>query len=116
MKDDVVLLSRIIKYCTEIKDDQKRFGNSFDNFLEDLSYQRSCSMSLMQIGETVNKLSHEFRERHDEIDWVSVIGFRNLVAHKYESLNCAMVWEIIIENVPKLKQICEKILIEKDVP
>ena len=110
MKDDKALLRRIIRYCEEIKDDRTRFGDALDDFLEDASYQRSCCMNLMQIGETVNKLSSEFIEHNNESYWVSVIGFRNIVAHRYESLNSTRVWEIITEDVPELKSLCERIL------
>ena len=111
MRDDA-LLRRILNYCTEIKEDRERFGDSLDDFLGDQSYQRSCCMNLMQIGETVNKLSYGFTEAHNEIDWISVIGFRNLVAHRYEDLDSVRIWEIIVEHVPKLKLICESILAE----
>ena len=40
----------------------------------------------------------------------SVIGFRNLVAHQYESLDRARIWEIITDDVPELKSVCERIL------
>ena len=109
MRDDI-LLRRIIDYCAEIYDDQVRFGDSLDDFLEDSSYQRSCCMNLVQIGETVKRLSDEFIERHNEMDWKAVIGFRNIVAHRYESLDRARIWDIIAEDVPKLMSLCEGIL------
>ena len=109
MKDDV-LLRRIIDYCAEIEDDRIRFGDTLDDFLEDSSYQRSCCMNLMQIGEAVRKLSTELTEQHDEIDWMAVVGFRNIVAHRYETLNRSRIWEIITEDVPKLMSICENVL------
>ena len=80
-----------------------------DDFLEDASFQRSCCLSLIQIGESVNKLSLEFVDLHKEIDWVSVIGFRNIAVHRYESLDNEMAWEIIIKDVPRLKSVCEGI-------
>jgi len=67
-------------------------------------------MTLIQIGEAVRKLSPEFTEQHNEIDWISVIGFRNIVVHRYESINYARIWEIITEDVPILKSVCERIL------
>ena len=105
MKDEV-LLRRIIEYCEEIQEDCTRFGDSLDDFLEDSSYQRSCCMNLLRIGESVRRLSTEFTESHDEIDWKAVIGFRNIVAHRYESLDGTRIWDIIKNNVPELKSIC----------
>jgi uncharacterized protein with HEPN domain len=108
--NDNAILRRIINYCAEIESDRTRFGDSLDDFLEDRSYQRSCCMNLLQIGESVRKLSDEFKAKNDEIDWTAVIGFRNLVAHRYEALNDARIWEIITEDVPKLLSTCEMLI------
>jgi len=109
MNDDA-LLRCIINYCAEIESDRARFGDSLDDFMEDRSYQRSCCMNLLQIGESVRKLSDEFKARNNEMDWTAVIGFRNLVAHRYESLNNARIWEIISMDIPKLLSICETLI------
>jgi uncharacterized protein with HEPN domain len=109
MKDEI-LLSRIIEYCTETESDRIRFGDSLDDFLDDSGYQRACSMNLIQIGETINKLSAEFKEQHDGYDWKAVIGFRNIAVHKYEHIDRTRVWEIISVDVPILKSVCENIL------
>jgi len=108
--NDNAIFHRIIDYCAEIECDRRRFGDSLDDFLEDRSYQRSCCMNLLQIGEAVRKLSDEFKAQNDDIDWTAVIGFRNLVAHRYESLNNARIWEIITEDVPELMSICEMLV------
>ena len=34
MRDDQILLKRIVEYCDAIKDDTERFGNSLDDFIE----------------------------------------------------------------------------------
>lgn len=66
-------------------------------------------MSLQQIGETVNKLSAEFQKKYDGIEWDAIIGFRNIVAHKYEWMDRSRIWMMIQEDVPKLKEYCETI-------
>jgi len=113
--NDKDLLRCIIDYCTEIESDRIRFGDSLDDFLEDRSYQRSCCMNLMQIGESVRKLSYEFKEENGDIDWTSVIGFRNLVAHRYESLDNTRIWEIISEDVPELLSTLPNLISKPDV-
>jgi len=111
MRDDD-RLTNIIRYCEEIQEDRERFGDSLEDFIEDSSYQRSCCMNLLQIGETVRKLSYELTEQYNDVDWISVINFRNFVVHRYEHLNDTKTWEIITKDVPELKSICEKILAE----
>ncbi|MDR0887810.1 MAG: DUF86 domain-containing protein [Candidatus Methanoplasma sp.] len=113
MRDDRILLERVIEYCEDIKSDVDRFGNDQDDFVGDESYQRSCCMSLMQIGETVNRLSDELIASHKDVEWISIIGFRNIVAHRYETVTPDRLWDIIIEDVPKLKSDCKRILADK---
>jgi uncharacterized protein with HEPN domain len=60
-----------------------RFGDTFEDFMEDPAYRRSICLTLMQISETSKSLSDSFKSEHTEIDWPSVMGFRILVAHRY---------------------------------
>lgn len=110
MRDDRVNIERIIRYCDDIRDDRERFGDDQETYFEDESYQRSTDMSLMQIGETVNKLSDELLDRYNEITWDAVIGFRNVIAHRYEWMDRNRIWMIIKEDVPELKRYCERII------
>lgn len=110
MKDDIRYIGRIIKYCTNIEADCERFGDDIETYLEDGSFQRSTDMSLQQIGETVNKLSAELQKEYNKVEWDAVIGFRNIVAHRYEWMDRSRIWKIMHENVPKLKEYCQIIL------
>jgi len=110
MRDDSMYLERIIEYCGQIKRDLERYGDDIESYIEDDSYQRSTDMSLQQIGETVNKLSPELRKKYNEVRWNAMIGFRNVVAHRYEQISRDRTWEIIHEDVPVLKEYCKDIL------
>jgi len=35
MKDDRILLERLVEYCDSIENDVERFGNDIDGFIED---------------------------------------------------------------------------------
>ncbi|MCL2055463.1 MAG: DUF86 domain-containing protein [Oscillospiraceae bacterium] len=75
-----------------------------DKFLSDETIQRASSMSLITLGECVNHLSDEFRERHSEIEWAQIIAIRNIAAHGYWSLNMKQLWQTIEEDVPILAE------------
>ncbi len=51
-------------------------------------------MNFIVIGEIVGRLSGEFKEKYNQINWKKVLGFRNIVAHNYFGID-AEVWEII---------------------
>jgi uncharacterized protein with HEPN domain len=40
-------------------------------------------------------LSIEFRERHPEIEWNRIRGFRNRIVHEYFGIDYLIVWTII---------------------
>jgi uncharacterized protein with HEPN domain len=41
-----------------------------------------------------------------------MVGLRNVVIHSYFGVDTSIVWEIITRNIPEVKQILEKCLVE----
>ena len=60
--------------------------------------------NLQCIGENVYRLSREFVQDHQEIDWGSIEGLRHVLVHDYYTVNMDMVWMIIQKDLPELKQ------------
>ncbi len=50
-----------------------------------------------------NHLSDELKERHPEIRWRAVYGFRNIAAHDYAEVNLALIWEIVERHLGPLR-------------
>ena len=42
------------------------------------------------------------REAHPEIEWRSIVGARNRLAHAYLGIDDDVVWDIIQSDVPNL--------------
>ena len=57
---DTSVIERMIKYCEDVEVLLERFDRSFDNYTNDISFQYSCNMCIIQIGELVGRLSEEF--------------------------------------------------------
>ncbi|MBK8352604.1 MAG: DUF86 domain-containing protein [Chitinophagales bacterium] len=100
-KDEVNLLSildsisKIEIYTQDISNEDELFGDteSFDAVL----------MNFIVIGEMVVRLSDEFTNHYNSIDWFKIKGFRNIVAHDYFGVDAKEVWNIIQLHLPKLK-------------
>jgi uncharacterized protein with HEPN domain len=59
------------------------------------------------IGEAANAVSEETRQRHLEVPWRAVVDMRNLLAHGYRYVNPAIVWQVVVRDLPELLiQIC----------
>ena len=66
----------------------------------------------MQIGELVKNISDASLKRSTDIDWKGIKGFRDVVAHQYDSLTWEVVWKLMTENIPVLRSSCEMLLAE----
>lgn len=107
-EQDKAIIRKMIQYCEDIESLMKRFNYSYTVYEEDISFQYSCNMCIIQIGELVNRLSEDFTENHPEIPWHAIRRMRNLHAHDYENVDLEIVWNTLTEDVPKLKeQLCE---------
>lgn len=105
-KRDINIIRKIIEYCEEIFKTQKYFGNEYNLFRNNFIYKNAISMSILQIGELAGHLSEDFRDYHNEIPWRNIKGIRNFMAHEYGNLDTNVVWETVIEDIPRLHEYC----------
>ncbi len=67
-------------------------------------------MNFINIGEMVDRLPEELKDRYVGLDWQKMKDFRNLVAHDYLGVDAEEVWQIIKNDLPILRIELEKIL------
>ncbi len=60
-------------------------------------------MNFVALGETVGKLSEQFRNNHQNIEWRKIYAFRNSIAHDYFGIDEEEVFGIIKKHLPKLQ-------------
>ena len=64
----------------------------------------------IQIGEYVGRLSDDFKNEYNSVQWRQLKGLRNIMAHNYENIIDHIVWDIIHDDIPKIKEYLESIL------
>jgi uncharacterized protein with HEPN domain len=74
-----------------------------DAFLKDPLLQHGICMSILSIGECANRLSDEFTEKYNEIQWIQIVAVRNIAAHSYQKLNMEQIWEAVVSDIPQLR-------------
>lgn len=47
-------------------------------------------------------LVEDFKDKHNEIDWHRIRGFRNRIVHHYFGIDYSIVWEIKESYLPSL--------------
>ena len=72
----------------------------------------ATNMCIMQIGESLNKLSSEIQNKNKELPIRESYLTRNYIAHDYESVNKLIIEMIIREQLPLLKKQLQEILKE----
>lgn len=70
----------------------------------------AAMMNFIVLGEMVTRLSDQFTEKFNQVDWYKIRGFRNIVAHNYFGIDAEEVWEIIQLHLPKLRDNLNTIL------
>ncbi len=84
-------------------------GFDYQTFSKNSLMVDACVFNLSQLGELTTKLDKDFTLMHTDIPWNEMRGLRNKIVHDYEGVNLKLVWEIVSEDLPKLKDKLKKI-------
>ena len=101
MKNDVII-SKMINYVEKIL--KYTDGMKYSEFESKDMVVEACVFNLSQLGELANKVDKDFQKIHNTIPCREVYGLRNRIVHDYEGVNLKLVWEIISDDLPELKQ------------
>ena len=102
MRREELYLTDIIEAADAI---QRFVRNVSKNmFLKDELLQSAVLQKLMIIGEAASRLPKEFRDRHPEIEWEDIIGFRNIAVHAYFAVEWSIVWVAATQEAPELRR------------
>ena len=107
---DLRVLEHILTYCGQIDMAVERFGHSFDLFDGDSVYRNSVALCIVQIGELVGHLSDAFKAANSQIPWRQIKLMRNIVAHRYGTVDNTITWEVVEKDIPDLKAFCSSLL------
>ena len=109
-RDDRVL-ERMEEYCDDIEAAVDQFGRSFNDFCGSRAFQYTVSFCILHIGELAGKLSDKMRAISDtEMNWRQIKSMRNIIVHDYGAVDLEVVWDVVINDVPKLKSFCRRLL------
>ena len=112
--EDIFVIHKMLKYCHDIDELMIRFQRDYEAYKNDISFQYSCNMCIIQIGELVNRLSEETKEASADIPWNAIRAMRNLHAHDYERVDLKIVWNTLTDDIPDLREKLEGLLKQKD--
>jgi uncharacterized protein with HEPN domain len=85
-------------------------GLSEEQFRADETLKRAFVRSLEIIGEATKQLPTDFRTKHSQIEWRAIARMRDLLIHHYFGVDYQIVWDVIINQVPSLKDEIESLI------
>lgn len=87
-------------------------GLSFEEFMSDVKTVDATMFRLQQMIEHIKEISFAFKEKHPEIPWTDIVGFRNRIVHEYGKTDYTTVYEVITVNIYQLNELFQKYSIE----
>lgn len=101
-------LLHIIECIAEIE--QYTSQANLDAFLEN-SMMRFASVKQIEIiGEAANCITDEVKAKFTDIQWRQIIALRHVLVHEYFGIDSKLIWQIIVNDIPKLKAGIQEVL------
>lgn len=86
-------------------------GKSEADYLADLLLRSAVERQLFILGEALTQLRHRDEQAAGQIPGChTIIGFRNLLAHAYHTVDDRRVWDIVSNSLPQTQLAVEELL------
>ncbi len=59
--------------------------------------------NLYVIGEAARNIPEDIKNKYPEVAWRQINALRNIIAHVYFGVNLERIWDIVQNDVPRLK-------------
>jgi uncharacterized protein with HEPN domain len=79
-------------------------GKSKADFLEYFQINDVVTRELAIVGEASHLISDEFKVLHPEFPWKDMKNVRNHVIHNYDGVDLYIVFNIVTDKLPRLKE------------
>lgn len=94
LKDIREAIERILSYSKNL---------DYDDFVNDFRTQDAIIRNIEILGEAAKLLSKEVKSNYPNIPWKDIAGTRNKLIHDYFGVNIDVVWSIVKNDIPLLK-------------
>ena len=85
-------------------------GMNVKKFVGDEKTYDAVVRNVEIIGEAVKQLPEDMRAQYPQVEWRKIAGLRDIVAHAYFGINDEILWDVVQNRIPDLKQDIDRIL------
>lgn len=82
-------------------------GKSLEDFETDWLLRHGVERGIEIISEASRALPEEVRQLRPDIPWDRVRAIGNVLRHQYHGVSTPLVWRVVIDELPKLRQAIE---------
>jgi len=107
-----VFLEDILSASVKVKKFTKGF--SYDDFIDNDLIADAVIKNILVIGEATINIPVEIRNMNPQVEWRKMAGMRDMMIHGYFSINYRIVWDVVQNKIPILRQQVEELLKEFD--
>ena len=85
-------------------------GQTWDSFCASKLITSAVIRQLEVLGEAAKLVPDEIKEKSSELPWRAMTGLRNRLIHEYFDVSLSTVWNVLENQLPKLKPQLENLL------
>jgi len=74
------------------------------SFLSNSMMRFACVKQIEIIGEAANVITPETKAIFTDMEWRQIIGMRHILVHEYFGVDFDLIWQVIIDDLPVLKE------------
>jgi len=102
MQSYKIYLKDILEAINKIEKSLERLSK--EEFKKNVDKVDATIMRIQIIGESIKKLPGEFKGKYKEIEWEKIAKARDIISHAYFKVNLDIIWDLIKNKLPKLKE------------
>ena len=107
-KDPKIFLKHILESIHWIEVETANLSEK--DFLKNVPKQDMVIRRLEIIGEAARNLPKELLKKNPEVPWQDIMDMRNKLIHGYFGIDLELVWRVVQDDIPVLKEQVHKML------
>ena len=78
-------------------------GITLEEFLDSKDKRAAAERYVMIVGEAAHMVSEDMKLAHPEVQWLKMVGLRNMIAHEYMRVDYSALWETVRGLLPTMR-------------
>src|SRR5579871_1566708 len=104
LEDMQQALERITRYLQR---------QTFDTFEQNELLVDGIVRNLELLGEAAKHVPQDIRSNHPSVPWTKIAGLRDILTHQYFAVDLQIIWDVVTNQVPTLRNAIRVMLEEE---